>query len=660
MEQKEYNPSVMVLKFTNDKVPLFVEPKSNQKLKYVKYGENNDYPNFLITLFNRSAKHNAICTSKQSYIKGQGWHFDQTGMDGSQVAELQAFIDHPNEFEGLDDLLDKTALDNELFGGFYIHGIATKSGKKFSIYHMDYSRVRSNEDNTEFYISDHWLTPEGNENTNIKADQFTTLPLYNPDKRQKEWLFYYKSYRPALRTYTLPEYIGAVPAIITDAEIANFHRAEIQNSFKGSKMIVFKNGIPSDEEMKSTKRKLEAQFAPTDSAGQMVIDFVDDPMRVPEIIDLDAGNFADKYNALNKTIQEEIFVGHKIVSPMLFGVRVEGQLGGRNEMVDAFNLFQNTYVSPRQEVQRMVYDYFAPVKGKLKIKAVEPIMPSFSEATLLQILTKDELRGIIGRKPLDINSNVNTTIVDDLNALSPLVANKVLAALTTDEIRGIVNKQPLPGGNTIPTEQPTANQFKSCKHEFADDEVDYQVFAKYGEPIECFTSVKHLKHVFSKQDFLSKLEEGVLDLIKKDPKIDIENLVKVLKVDKTKIEAAIERLIGEGLIDKNLKVTDSGKAKEVPSFEELYIRYRYVLRPDAPALVSGGESRSFCKAMIENPRYFSREDIENIGDELGQIYGIANYDAFVRKGGWYHDPQSDINVPYCRHIWNQELVKKIK
>jgi len=109
-----------------------------------------------------------------------------------------------------------------------------------------------------------------------------------------------------------------------------------------------------------------------------------------------------------------------------------------------------------------------------------------------------------------------------------------------------------------------------------------------------------------------------------------------------------------------LKLTNKGLDLKIPTFEELYIRYRYVIRPDAPALLPGGESRSFCKAMIENPRYFSREDIDNISEELGQIYGIPNYDAFKMRGGWYHDPQKDVNVPYCRHVFQQELVKKIK
>lgn len=597
-----YKNNIITLKFTNDKVPQFVEQKQKE---WVKYGEENNYPQYLVLLFNRSAKHNAIITSKQLYIAGKGWIFDQSTMQGEEVVSLQAFIDNPNPYETLNDLSKKTILDNELFGGCYLKVVATKGNKGVQIYHVDYCDVRSNDDNTEFYHSNEWLDISGNENSN---PEFTTYPAYDPNKKQAESIYYYKSYRPNLKTYTLPEYIGAVPAIITDAEIANFHRAEIQNSFKGSKMVTFVNGVPADDEMQATKRRLNKQFMPTDGAGQIVIDFADDKDRVAIIQDLDSGNFQDKYNALNDTIQQEIFVGHKITSPMIFGVRVPGQLAGRAEMIDAFNLFTNTYVAPKQEVQEQIFNIFAPIEGKLKIKQLEPIMPSFSEQTLQTILTKDELREIIGRKPLEPTQVIET---------------------------------------------PTVAKFsKQTK-----DLIDYETFSKYGEPIENFTVVKTKKIMFGKQDFISKLEQGILDIIKKTPEINIDDLTKVLKVDKTKITDALETLIADGLIDKNLVITNKGENKNVPSFSELFIRYKYAERDGVP-LEPGGKSRDFCAAMMANPRYFSREDIENIGKELGQVYNIPNYDAFRRRGGWYHDPIQDVNVPYCRHVFVQELVKK--
>jgi hypothetical protein len=601
-----YTDKTIKIGFSNDKVPMFVEQKSKV---WVKYGEENNYPQYLVLLFNRSAKHNAIVTSKQLYISGKGWQFDQSEMQGEEVIALQGFIDNPNQYETLNDLAKKTILDNELFGGCYIKVVGTKGKKGQELYHIDYCTVRSNEDNTEFYISDEWIDESGYENT---VPLFTTIPAYDPNVKQAESIYYYKSYRPNLNTYTLPDYIGAVPAIITDAEVANYHRAEIQNSFKGSKMITFVNGIPSDDEMKATERKLKSKFTSTDSAGSIVVDFADDKDRVAIINDLSAGDFADKYTALNDTIQQEIFVGHKVTSPMIFGVRVAGQLGGRAEMIDAFNLFTNTYVAPRQEVQEQIFNIFAPIKGKLKIKQLEPIMPSFTEQTLTQILTKDELREIIGRKPLEPTQVVQAPVTN----------------------------------------------FKFSKQ--VKDLIDYETFSKYGESVENFELVKTKKIMFGKEDFISKIEQGILDLIKKTPDITIESLMEVMKLDKTKVSDAIETLIGDGLIDKNLKITTKGENKNVPTFSELFIRYKYALRSDAPALVEGGVSRDFCEAMMSNPRYFSREDIENIGKDLGQVYDIPNYDAFRRRGGWYHDPNLDVNLPYCRHIWVQELVKKVK
>jgi hypothetical protein len=613
--------NLIKIEFENNKVPAFVEPRKGSQQKWVFYGENNDYPQFLTTLFNRSAKHNAICTDKQLYITGQGWTFDATGIEGESEAQLRAFIDNPNPYETLNDLLSKTALDELLYGGFYLKGVCDKTGQLAELYHVDYSRVRSNEHNSEFYISDFWVNTDGTYKANLKPDEYETLPAYDPSKKQKVYIFYYKSYRPGLKTYTLPEYIGAVPAIITDAEIANFHRAEIQNGFKGSKMIVFKNGVPSSDEMKKTERQLKAKFTNTDSAGSMVVDFVDDPNRVPDVLTLNGDDFDKRYEALNKTIQEEIFVGHKVVSPMLFGVRVEGQLGGRNEMIDAFHLFQNKYISPKQEIQEKIYNIFAPVKGKLQIKKVEPVMASVGETILLDLLTQDEMREIIGRKPLEQGQ------------------------LTVNQSK---------------TAQPTQTFAEPKKQ---NDELDYSVFSKYGEPIENFVSVKTKKFIASRQEFLSKLEEGVLDIIKKTPDVTAEDLVKIFDTDKTKIDDALETLTAEGLIklsDKGISLTNKGDKKKVPDFEELFIRYRYELRPDAPALKPGGKSRDFCRAMISNPRYFSREDIDNISRDLGQLYDIPNYDAFKMRGGWYHDPNMDVNVPYCRHVWVQSLVKRAK
>ena len=594
------------IKFTNDKIPVFAEPKKGQEDKqpYVKYGEENNYPEFLNTLFSRSAKHNSIITAKQLYISGQKLEFNTEGLEEKQIAKFKAYIDSPNPYETLYDIVKKVALDIELFGGAYVHVIYAKNKKDIAeIYHKDYTAVRSNKDNTEFYLSDNWLNADGTENM---KPEWVTVPAYGKEGA-KEAILYVKEYRPNLKTYTIPGYIGAIPAIITDAEIANFHRAAIQNGFMGGTLLVFKNGIPSDEEMKTIERQLKKKFTGTDKANSLVIDFTDgDPNRTPEIIQLTGNDFDKRYEALNKTIQEEIFVGHKVTSPMLFGVRTEGQLGGRNEMATAFQLFQNTYITPKQiQIENVLGELFG-WGDRVKIKHVEPILPEFSESVLMQILDRNELREIIGRKPIE----------------------------------------PKPQALMFSKEQK--------------DAIDFAVFSKYGKSANDFEFIAFERDINNRQEFaLTKNEKGILDILIKAPETDYKGVAKLLGITEREAEKLMIDLAERGYLEEG-KVTAKGKDLKLPDYAETFVMYKYDLRfgVEGPAILPNNRTRPFCEEMIRANRIYTREEIDAIGKELGAIYGEANYDVFTRRGGWYHDPVADVNYPFCRHVWKQGIYKK--
>jgi hypothetical protein len=653
-----------VITFSNDKVPVFTEVRNKD---YINYGEDNNYPNFLVTLFNRSAKHNAILTAKQLYIAGQGLAFNAEGLPTDKIVSTQAFIDNANPYESLHSVSSKMALDIELFGGCYLHIIKSKDKKGIAeVYHLDYCNLRTNKDNSKIYYSEYWLNDDGSDNTSIKKEQIKEYPAYGSKdyEKGKEGVLYYKQYRPNIETYTLPEYIGAVPAIITDAEIANYHRASIQNGFMGGTMVTFMNGVPSDEEMSTIEKQMKKKFTGTDRANSLVIDFVDDPARAPQIQQLTGNDFDKRYDALNKTIQEEIFVGHKVTSPMLFGVRTEGQLGGRNEMATAFQLFQNTYITPKQNAIEVILNDLVGLKDKVTFIPIEPVMPEFSEATLQTILTKDEMREIVGRKPLDINTNANA-VNDAINSLSPLVANKVLESMTPNEIRALVSLPAKEEGTELAPE--VASDTTGFK-KFAKDDQELAVFMEFGEPADTYTEVKKIKQVFSVADMdtqsqmfaLTTTEKGIIDILKNDDKATADDIAKLLKVKVKEIEDIMSNMMDKGYLDDNLKLTPKGVETKVPDFSELYVKYKYALRYDikGPDVLPDGRTRPFCKGMIEANRLYTREEINKIGERLGAIYGIPNYDAFTRRGGWYTIPKTEIHSPSCRHIWLQTLVKK--
>ena len=62
--------NIVVIQFAEAKPPIFKEVNGK---KWVMYGEEDDYPQYLLELFNKSAKHNAIIRSKVNYVIAKGF-----------------------------------------------------------------------------------------------------------------------------------------------------------------------------------------------------------------------------------------------------------------------------------------------------------------------------------------------------------------------------------------------------------------------------------------------------------------------------------------------------------------------------------------------------------------------------------------------------------
>ena len=105
----------IILNFAEAKQPEYRERKGQG---YIEFGEKNDYPNYLLSLYNKSAKHNAIVRGKVNYITGNGWATKE------EDVKAQEFIDKPNAYENLSDLTRKVSIDLEVFGGAYLNGEA--------------------------------------------------------------------------------------------------------------------------------------------------------------------------------------------------------------------------------------------------------------------------------------------------------------------------------------------------------------------------------------------------------------------------------------------------------------------------------------------------------------------------------------------------------
>lgn len=428
------------------KVPIMLDNKTG---KYITYGINNEYPYYLLDMYRRSSKHNAIVNGKTNYIYGKGWRITQESTLEDQ-AIYNKFFNNGNRDEDLNDVTEKLILDLEIFNGFAVAVTWNKLGTIHCYEHIPFEKVRVNRDNNGFQIAT-WYDELGNQVFPHDKD-IEQIAKFDPNTRQGRQLFYYRVYSAGVKHYPLPEYLGGLAWIEADVEVANFHNNNLRNNFWGGYLINFNNGIPTPEEQDDIERQIKHKFSGTDNAGRFVVTFNDDSSKAPSLLPLTPSDMDKQFSLLNDAIQQEIFVSHRCTNPLLFGVKTEGQLGGTTELVASYEIFKSVYVDDRvQKIERMI-NYLASFNGvtTLELAPKDPITQQLSEQALLQAMTKEELREKAGLPEIETKQESSVKdVIEAINSLSPLVANKVLESMSPNEIRALVSLPPKAEGETI-------------------------------------------------------------------------------------------------------------------------------------------------------------------------------------------------------------------
>jgi hypothetical protein len=595
-----------VLTFAEAKQPEFKEKKGEG---YIQYGDRNDYPNYLVELFNKSAKHNAIIKSKVHYITANGW---------SGSPEAEPFIDQVNRMESLEDLTRKVSLDAELFGGYYLEIIWSVTGQLSEIWHCDYTKIRTNKDNTQFWYKEDWAD---------RAEKAEVYPAFNPANPYGKQILYIKEYRPNMGYYSLPGYFGALNYIESDIEISKHVLGNAQTGFSASKLITLPNGEPSDDEKRNIEKRFTNRFSGSDGK-KFILAFVNDSARKPIVDDLGTSDITkEDFGRVDTLIQTNIFSGHQITTPSIFGIAEAGKLGSRSEMRDGYEIFKNTYVNSKQmhleSVFNMLFKYRGIEDAELHIIPTEPIGFEFTENLLKEIAPKEWLLEKAG--------------IDMTKYQAPEEAVTVVQSAQFKDDFSVFFE--------FGEDKATYNIWKS-KTRFNDDS-EYQLFAE-----------------------VNQLQANVLDLMAKDKRITPQVLATTLDQSVDTINQVIKKLIDDGYIlpkqytigtgiDENVitEHTLTEPLKDIiekikPQTTELLIRYSYEWKAGF-SNSDIGTSRPFCVALLDANKVYSRSEIELMSARLG-------YSVWDRKGGWYTKPGTNDHEPSCRHQWVSNIVTRKK
>ena len=658
---------LVILNFQEARQPEYREKRGKG---YIEFGEKNDYPNYLLALYNKSAKHNAIVKGKVNYIIGNGWKSDEA----DPVAEQ--FIAQPNQFESLDDLTRKVSIDIEIFGGAYLEVIWSLTGGQLTdVLHIDYTKIRSNADNTQFWYKKDW---------NERKDELIPMMAFNTKVRQGKQILYIKEYRPGLDTYALPGYMGALNYIESDIEVSRHVLGNAQTGFSASKLITLPNGEPSPDEKRNIERRFTDRFSGSDGK-KFILSFTTDPARKPIIEDLGASDITkEDFTRVDLIIQNNLFAGHQITSPSLFGIAEPGQLGSRTQMRDSYEIFKNTYVNDKQQFLESIFNELAVLKGatsEISIIPVEPIGFELSEQALLQIAPKEwllEKAGIdvakyapteatqpsLNQQQVEVNDNLKNLsgrqyqhlmrVIRQFSQgkISKEIATTMLKSglgMTDNEVNAMLGID----------DDPMTEDFSFSS---LDEDTVIGLFREVGEPKGDYNII-HSKAVFSAKDAFAEdvlidkaLDKQILALIDKDRKISIDDIAKAVGKSRDVVQGRLSYLVESGAVSYDPKIEERKLTKplsklvddmDVTTFE---VKYSYEWKPIVPSSqrdTAAHPSRTFCRKLISEDRLWSRSGIEMLSARLG-------YSVFDRGGGWWGDS------PSCRHEWRRNVVVKKK
>ena len=660
-----------LIKLSHYNIPHLVEDSRND---WVSFGEDNLYPNYLLELFLGSAINGALIKSIGAMIYGEGLaatNADETTGTKESYLRLTELLHNSD-----DDVLKDLAMDLKLFGGCYVNVIWSRDRSKIAkMKHVPAQYIRSGkmidgEIDTYYYSAD-W--------SKVKKSQFKprAYAAFNTDDRtQASQILMIRDKNPALFYGFAPDYVAATDWIQMELEIAQFHLSNITSGMTPSMHVGFSNGVPTDEERRTIERQLNAKFAGSGNAGKILITFNDGKETAPIIEPIQMNDAQSAWEGMSKQAVNQILAGHRVTSPILFGIRAEGGGLGNNadELRDAFSLFTNTVVIPFQNTLLKGLEKIFRVNDinlDLYFKSLKPADFIDLEVTKTQSEEDQEKEGVTKE---EINTDELKQEFKDLKDID----TKPTKGMIDEAVKGLEWRREYGrGGTQVAVARATnikngdnlsLDTIKRMNSFFARHEVDKKAEGfEIGE--DGFPSAGRIAWALwggdAGQSWAAKKVkeiEGVRADLSDDEFDDVFDALEGEQIDLDKWEIVDEQDYVEDYDDwadsfiepKDIK---DKFADEIVSKEDRFsyldksyyrVRFKYIKKSRKPSK----STRTFCKNMmrLSSAGFVYRiEDIDaasraGVNKQLG--HKGRPYDLFRFKGG-----------VYCRHAWKVILYR---
>jgi hypothetical protein len=339
MSKHEFN----VFGLPTHELPLFQEKTGRD---WVDYGFDNLYGSYLRDLYLGSSIQAAVVNGVSEMIYGEGLEATDREEKPDQWLKTQKLFENSDE-----DILRQLCFDLKLYGQCYVQVIWNRVRTEVAeLRFLPAHTVRSGIADAQGKIDCYYVSPDWSRMREPRYAPVKYPALDLEDRTEAAVVYQIKAYQPGIFYYGLPDYVGATNYVELDREISTFHLNNIKNGLFPSMLLSFNNGVPTDEERRTIERHVNDKFSGSGNAGRLLISFNDGSDSAPQLTPVNPNDNDGMYEFLAKECTTKILAGHRVTSPLLFGIRGDGSGFGNNaeELRDSFSLFQNTVIKPYQ------------------------------------------------------------------------------------------------------------------------------------------------------------------------------------------------------------------------------------------------------------------------------------------------------------------------
>jgi hypothetical protein len=388
MSKHEFN----VFGLPTHELPLFTEKTGRD---WVDYGFDNQYGDYLRDLYLGSSIQAAVVNGVSEMIYGDGLDATDREEKPEQWLKTQKLLENSDE-----DIMRQLCFDLKLYGQCYVQVIWNRVRTEVAeLRFLPAHTVRTGIADSQGRVDCYYVSPDWSRMREARFAPVKYPALDLEDRSEAAVVYQIKAYQPGIFYYGLPDYVGATNYVELDREISSFHLNNIRNGLFPSMLLSFNNGVPTDEERRTIERHVNDKFSGSGNAGRLLISFNDGSDSAPILTPVNPNDNDGMYEFLAKECTTKILAGHRVTSPLLFGIRGDGSGFGNNaeELRDAFSLFQNTVIKPYQRTLLDGLQVIFNVNGinlDFYFKTLKPADFIDVEAVKAQTVDEQEKEGI--------------------------------------------------------------------------------------------------------------------------------------------------------------------------------------------------------------------------------------------------------------------------